>query len=194
MLRHFFIFASLIVIAILNTGCLSAQYNQDYISKNIKPELKKVDKNICINETSSIDIMNGQVEDNVGNAVDYHIKDINKNVAIKYFKQYFNNVNESSKECFITINTSIPYIDGKMISPDGMDATFELEIEVMKDNKLIDTFSTKETYSSDVFITFALLGLSAPYKTSNEAFHKGLLDIYETKFELNLLKALKENI
>lgn len=179
----------LIGITFLMSGCLTAPYKYEYISGQIKPDLKKVNKNICINELSEKNVITTKKHN-----IDFHVKETNKNVSQKYFEQYFSNVNQKDKECFLTVNTRINQIDSEMISLDGMNAKFQIEVNIENNNnKNLINFKENEVYSSDVFITFALLGLSAPYKTANEAFHKGLLDVYETKISKLLLKALEEN-
>jgi hypothetical protein len=181
----------LIGISSLITGCLSAPYQQEYISAQLKPDLKKVNKNICINETSKKEIISVEKYE-----IDFHVKETNKNVAINYFNQYFLNVNKQNEECFLTVDTKINNIDSKFISLDGMNAIFELTVEINKNNINLVDMTTKEDYSSETIIMLpfmVFLGGNAPYKTANEAFHKGLLDVYETKVEKLLLKALEEN-
>ena len=184
-------FIGLIGISLLMTGCLTAPYKYEYISGQLKPDLKKVNKNICINELSEKNVITVEKY-----GIDFYVKEINKNVSQKYFEQYFIDVNQKNKECFLTINTKIEKINTKFISLDGMNAEFRLDVKIYeKENELVK-INTDEEYSSEVLIMIPLavfLGGSAPYKTANEVFHKGLLDVYETKIEELLLKALKKN-
>lgn len=173
------------------TGCTaSATYNQNYISKNIKTKLPKVEKNICISDMSNpkkTKAYRGQIEFTTG--------ETNINVLKNYLSQYFNSVKlNNSKDCYISISSQVSNLKASFTNLDGMDADFDLNIVVTKNKRIILNKNYHGYKDSQVMIALGIIGLSAPYKTANEAFHKELLELYENEVEKDLLTSLRENM
>ncbi len=183
------IIVSLFSLFILSGCTLKANYSMDYISKNIKQDLPKVEKTVCIEETTvpkTSKTYRGQIL--------FTTSLTNQEVLNNYLKQYFAKVSyKNDNSCYLYIQSSVENLESTFTNLDGMDAKFDLNVSVFKQGKNILQKTYHGYKDSQVMIALGIIGLSAPYKTANEAFHKELLELYENEVEKDFLKAIREN-
>lgn len=188
----YFIYTCLLV---LFTGCGTKEisYNKTFIDYNLNSKTKKIDnKNIVINDKSKSMIVK-KLNNLSYSAVTYNLNasQVNQNVSLEFFKQYFKNVGTNLDNPFLVVNTElVDYTIFNTPVPDNQKVTLQLKVEVLYKNNVI----LAKTYNSEVK-DFIIIGWDlTPTSNTFEKLHKGLLNIYETEFKKDLIEALKNKM
>ncbi|KHG33013.1 hypothetical protein [Sulfurospirillum sp. MES] len=184
------IFITLFITIIL-TGCgTKGLYHEEYISKDIKPNLNKVtNTEVCLASYNNEFITRRMSHPLPDNEITLKAGEINYKILNEYTKQYFNQTSSSCNNTSLKIDSHIKDFkyDFNFFGKGTVFITLNIKVSkgeklildknyfIEKDNKIITNFFSITQKSTDNII---------------ELYHRSLLNFYETDFKKDLLEVL----
>jgi hypothetical protein len=190
-MSRFFKITLLVFGTFLLSGCgIKGLYHEEYISKEIKPNLNKVSNtDICIVSYNNEFVTRRMSHPLLQNEITLKAGEINSKILNEYTKQYFNKINSSCNDKSIKIDSSVKDFKYDFNFLGSGRVFIAMNIKVYNENKLILQKDYSIVGDNKIITNFFSLRQES---TDNiiELYHRSLLNFYETEFKKDLLEAL----
>ncbi|AHJ11319.1 LptM family lipoprotein [Sulfurospirillum multivorans] len=172
------------------TGCgTKGLYHEDYVSKEIKPNLNKVSNTkVCLKDYANVIAVRSNSRPNVpATEIALNAGEINTNILNLFTKQYFTKVEKNCGNESIYIDSYIQSFKFDLHTFGGGEIFVLNNIKVFKDNKII----LEKTYDiqADNKIVLGIFAIKdTAFDSVIELYHRALFEFYETEFKKDLIE------